>query len=246
MGAITFSIPIDLAHQLRNAGGLIDAVETGTYLGDSTLKLSELFDDVWSIEIVPEIYERAVTRTAHRDNVHLSLGYSPHVLPGVLADAAAPALFWLDGHGGTFGVPDLPDYTQCPVADEIRAIDGDASAAGACILIDDARAFFGPMPQHRPEDWPTFVEVADLLRAKVDRYVTALDDVIIAVPFELRPVVDEWWQGKLRDRNGMEFWQSECKRLRSPSPRAAAKALARSVTPQIVRSRYDRWWSSRR
>ena len=58
------------------------------------------------------------------------------------------------------------------------------------------------MLQHRPEDWPTFLEVADALGR--DRYVTVLDDVVIGVPTELRPVVDDWWRGKLLERDGLE------------------------------------------
>jgi hypothetical protein len=203
MGSVTFSIPFDLASALIDAGGLPYAVETGTYLGASALMLADVVKEVWSVELKPEILAQARERTAHRPTIHLYEGYSPEVLPTILAEVPGPALYWLDGHGGTFGANDVPSHIrECPVLEELAAIASHPFAAQSVILIDDARAFFGPMLQHRPEDWPAFVEVADALGR--DRYVTVLDDVVIGVPAALRPVVDRWWTGKLRERDGLE------------------------------------------
>ena len=202
MGSVTFSIPLDLATALVEAGGLRFAVETGTYLGASALALDDLVDEVWSVELKPEILEQARARVGDRPTLHLVEGYSPEVLPGILAQVPGPALYWLDGHGGTFGADDTPAHIrECPVLEELACIEQHPHAARSVVLIDDARAFFGPMLQHRPEDWPTFQEV---LQALGDRYVTVLDDVVIAVPRDLRPVVDGWWRGKLAERDGLE------------------------------------------
>jgi len=215
MGSVTFSIPIDLATTLVDAAGLRYAVETGTYLGDSALLLSEVVDEVWSVELKPEILAQARERTAHRNDIHLVEGYSPEVLPGLLRQVPGPALYWLDGHGGTFGADDVPAHIrECPVLEELAAIAQHPDAARSVILIDDARAFFGPMLQHRPQDWPTFLEVADALGR--DRYVTVLDDVVIAVPADLRPVVDDWWRGKLEARDGLEAHPYLIKKLMDP------------------------------
>ena len=62
--------------------------------------------------------------------------------------------------------------------------------------------------------WPTFVELVDALGR--DRYVTALDDVVIAVPRDLRPVVDDWWRGKLEARDGQEAHAFLIGRLMDP------------------------------
>jgi hypothetical protein len=202
MGSVTFSIPVDLASALIEAEGLRYAVETGTYLGHSALMLADLLDEVWSVELLPEILEQARERTAHRPSIHLVEGYSPDVLPGILEQVPGPALYWLDGHGGTFGGNDVPAHVkECPVLDELEAIAKHPHADRSVVLIDDARAFLGPLLHHRP-DWPSFVEVADALGR--DRYVTILDDVIIGVPRDLRPVVDAWWTGKLLERDGMD------------------------------------------
>jgi hypothetical protein len=215
MGSVTFSIPFDLATALIDAAGLRYGVETGTYLGGSALMLADVLDAVWSVELKPEILEQARARTAGRDNIHLFEGYSPEVLPWILAQVGGPALYWLDGHGGTFGANDVPAHiVECPVLDELAAIEQHPHAARSVILIDDARAFFGPMLQHRPEDWPTFVEVAAALGPA--RYVTVLDDVIIAVPLDLRPVVDAWWVTKLEERDGLEAHPYLIKKLMDP------------------------------
>ncbi len=215
MGSVTFSIPVDLAEALLSASGIRYAVETGTYLGDSARVLDDLVDEVWTVELVPAILAQAAARLADRPSVHLVEGYSPEVLPGILEQVPGPALYWLDGHGGTFGANDTPAHIrECPVLEEIALIETHPHAAGSVILIDDARAFFGPMLQHRPEDWPTFVEVATALGAH--RYVTVLDDVVIAVPRALRPVVDAWWTGKLQERDGLEAHPYLIKKLMDP------------------------------
>jgi hypothetical protein len=214
MGSVTFSIPFDLAKALIAAEGLRYAVETGTYLGDSALMLAEVLDGVWSVELKPEILAQAQERTAHQANIHLFEGYSPEVLPGILTQVPGPALYWLDGHGGTFGANDVPStIKECPVLDELAVIAQHPHAARSVILIDDARAFLGPMLHHRP-DWPTFLEVAEALGE--DRHVTILDDVIIAVPKDLRPVVEAWWRTKLEERDGLEAHTYLIKKLMDP------------------------------
>ena len=216
MGSVTFGIPLDLAAALVGAAGLRCAVETGTYLGGSALQLADLVDEVWSVELKPEILAQARANTAHRPTIHLVEGYSPEVLPGILAQVPGPALYWLDGHGGTFGAGDTPRHVrECPVLEELAAIAQHPSWAESVVLIDDARAFFGPMLQHRPEDWPTFLEVADALGR--DRHVTVLDDVVIGVPRQLRATVDDWWRGKLAERDGLEAHPYLIGRLMDPA-----------------------------
>lgn len=215
MGSVTFSIPFDLATTLVTAAGLRYGVETGTYLGGSALMLADVLDEVWSVELKPEILAQARERTAHRANIHLVEGYSPEVLPAILSQVPGPALYWLDGHGGTFGANDVPAHIkECPVLDELAVVATHPHAARSVILIDDARAFFGPLLHHR-RDWPTFLEVADALGR--DRYVTVLDDVVIAVPQDLRRVVEDWWVGKLEEREGLEAHPYLIKKLMDPA-----------------------------
>lgn len=242
MGLVTFGVPMDLAKALVEAGQLKAAVETGTYLGDSAISLRSIVLEVWSVELLDEIYTQAQSNVGKRDGITLLKGYSPDVMSDIAEKVTGPALFWLDGHGGTDGVPEVASkYKQCPVVEELEAIEKFPSASGACILIDDARAFFGPMLQHNRDHWPTFLEIADRLRSGADRYVTVLDDVIIAVPSALRGTVDEWWRSKLAQRHGFEAMQERVQQLADPTPLEASLRLLRSLLPARERERVSTW-----
>ncbi|HTC69511.1 MAG TPA: hypothetical protein VK662_08080 [Acidothermaceae bacterium] len=208
MGNVRGGVPITLARLLRDQLSLGAAVETGTFRGDSTALLGDLFPIVWSIELSPELHRAASTRLKDRPHITILQGSSREHLSVVCDQLTAPALFWLDGHwsgAGTAG-----ELDECPVLAELASIDASAQGSGAAILIDDARLFFGPPPPpHRREQWPTFLEVAKQLNAVHDRYVTALDDVIIAVPAAAREIIDKYWlaaQAGLTS-NGSPWWK---------------------------------------
>ncbi len=238
MGALTFGIPKDLAETLVRSGNLRAAVETGTYRGESARFLASLVPDVWTIEVLPEFHNNAVKRLHHLEGVRTLLGPSEKLLAELAPQLEAPTLFWLDGHGGTFGGHDVPEGVQeCPVLAELEAIDRSPGAASSCILIDDARAFLGPLLQHNDDEWPNLMQVADSLRLNHDRYVTILDDVIIAVPYPLRRVVDAWWTQKLRQRDNLDGPVYEMQRALNPTPKVAARLLLKSILPMSARER---------
>lgn len=61
------------------------------------------------------------------------------------------------------------------------------------MLIDDARLFLAPPPPpHDREQWPSFMQVMDALRARHERYVTVFEDVIVAVPLSARATVEDY------------------------------------------------------
>jgi hypothetical protein len=181
------SVPIGLAASLRDELGLARAVETGTYLGDSAELLSDLFPEVVTIEVSPELHAEAQRRFSGKSGVTVLLGDSPSVLPGVL-DPGVPTFFWLDGHwsGGTTGI----GRAECPVLDELEAIG--AGHPDDCIAIDDARMFaIAPAPPHDPAQWPSTAELFDALRShNSGRHVTQVADLVVAVPERARPVLN--------------------------------------------------------
>src|ERR1700738_545024 len=116
MGAVSFGVPMRLAHQLCDRLALGAAVETGTFHGESARALGEIVQTVWSIELSPELHAAAKARFLDRPNLNFAQGSSVEVLPGILESVTTPALFWLDGHwsgGETAGVG-----KECPVLDE--------------------------------------------------------------------------------------------------------------------------------
>jgi hypothetical protein len=159
------------------------------------------------------------------------LGSSVEVLPKVLADLDEPALFWLDGHwtAGASAGPTAGEDSQCPVLEELQTVDAYPFAERSCILVDDARLFLGPPPPpYRREDFPPFLRILDLLRERFDRYVTVLDDVIIAGPQELQAVVEEYWLGVLARHEDQYTRLAEAL---NPRAGVAASRLARAVLP---------------
>lgn len=192
MGNVRGGVPVELALRLRNRLGLGSAVETGTFRGESTALLGTHFPAVWSIELSAELHQAASARLSDRAHITLLQGSSRERLRAVCDALTTPTLFWLDGHWSGLGT--AGELDECPVLEEIGVIDASPHGDSAAILIDDARMFFGPPPPpHRRDEWPTFMEVAHQLTAVHNRYVTALEDVIIAVPAAARDVVDQYW-----------------------------------------------------
>jgi hypothetical protein len=191
MGAVRPGVPDVLVRRLGEALELKAAIETGTYRGASAQVLASLFDRVWTIEWSEDLWARARDKFADNGRITCLHGSSADVLDSAIQEAATPALFWLDGHwsgGATAGAT-----YECPVLAEITAIDASPYGADSAILVDDARLFLAPPPPpHDRDQWPPFMEVLDKLRERQERYVTVLDDVIVAVPIAARRTVEDY------------------------------------------------------
>ena len=223
-------IPLRLAEDFARRLDLKAAVETGTYLGDTAAMLRTIFQEVWTIELSEELHARAQQRHASVAGLHFLLGSSADLLPKLVAEIGQPAVFWLDGHWtDSKAGPTAGEEKQCPVLEEIAAIDAYSGSERSCILIDDARLFLGPPGEpYRREDWPSFLEVTDLLRARFPRYVTVLEDVIIAGPPDSQWVVEDYWLGVLERQE-----DSRAQLIRALNPPAAisAKRLIKALLP---------------
>jgi hypothetical protein len=179
-------VPQALSRDLRDRFGLVRAIETGTYRGQGSRLLAEVFPKVTTIEVVPQLADAAKAALAGLPQVDVIEGSSRDVLP-TLVDAAQPTLYWLDGHwsGGVTG----GENDQCPVLAEIAAI-----APGHpddCILVDDARLFLAPPPPpHALEQWPTYRDLEDAVTAiRPGHRVMVAHDVVIAVPAAATDIV---------------------------------------------------------
>jgi len=183
------SVDISLATDLRDQAGLRRAVETGTYRGLTARSLASVFGEVVTVELSEELFRSATEALRDVPQVRLVQGHSVTRLTE-LRDAAVPTLYFLDGHwsgGSTEGVDD-----ECPVLEEIAAI-GPGHPAD-CFVIDDARLFTSPPPPpHRPEQWPSLLEVIDALRAQhPDHLITLLADQVLAAPAVAKPALDAY------------------------------------------------------
>ncbi len=191
MGNVHVGVPPRLTRDLATALGLRAAVETGTYQGYSARVLAEIFATVHTIELSPELAATARETLRDVENVTVHQGSSTDLLGSIVRSATGPHFYWLDGHwsgGLTAGAEN-----ECPVIEEIGIIDGGEYAADSAILVDDARLFLlPPPPPHDREQWPPLTELVDALREKHDRYVTVLEDVVVAVPLSARRLVEDY------------------------------------------------------
>lgn len=175
------------------------AVETGTLNGDSALALAEAFGRCVTVEKQPELAARARERFRDDPRITVMEGSSREVLPGVVADLAAPPFAWLDAHwsGGVTAGADDP----CPVLAEIEALAA-RFAGEAVVAVDDARIFGLADPRDEVNNaWPSLLEVLTAL-ADHGWATFVVDDVMVGVPHgladsfgELAPLT---WMGQQR------------------------------------------------
>jgi hypothetical protein len=185
MGVVHPGVPRILTLWLRDKTAAKNFIETGTYLADTTLWAAQHFDRVISIEADPKLYEGARRRLALCTNVDVQLGRSQDILSGLARKLSQPALIWLDAHWCGGDIPVAGKDQECPLLEEIAAID--TAITQHLILIDDARYFLNrPPPPYKHEHWPSAGAVIEQLRAKYDSYICIIDDIIIRLPIALQ------------------------------------------------------------
>lgn len=132
---------------LRN--GLENAiwVETGTYLGDTTQKLSQIGSMVYSIEPEPVLFAKAKSRFELQTNVEIINGLSEEVFPALLPRLSGDVCFWLDGHFSAGITHKGPQDT--PIADELYCIGENLQKMNrAVVMVDDIRCFDPKIPEY--------------------------------------------------------------------------------------------------
>jgi len=112
-------------------------VETGTYKGDMINKIKNFCDEIYSIELGKDFYERAKKRFEKDKHINIIYGDSGKVIPK-RAD-----MYWLDAHPIKGGVEETDSQDDCPIMNELRRIED-----FKIILIDDANLFTGKKYVH--------------------------------------------------------------------------------------------------
>jgi len=200
MGAVNFSIDPLFISMLKAALPLHTFVETGTYEGESVQRALSFFQQIYTVELSQEYYERAVQRFKGQEKVHVYHDDSAHFLEELrpLLEKTQ-VLFWLDAHWCAAD-ESAGDNSQCPVLEELGAIArlGPQSA----ILIDDARLFLCPPPRpHEVCHWPSFdALVRKLFSLSRLHELMILNDVVMFFPSGIRPTV-----GKFAHENSIDW-----------------------------------------
>ena len=132
-------------------------IETGTYYGDMVEAMKGYFNQIYSIELSEELYEKAKKRFDGEENVRIIHGDSGVELGRLVGRIEEPALFWLDGHYSA-GVTARGDK-DTPIYEELTHI-FNSHLSKYVIIIDDARCF-GNDPAY-----PSIKELSDFIKAK--------------------------------------------------------------------------------
>ncbi len=147
-------------------------VETGTYLGEMVDAVKYSFKKMYSIELSPELYERAEKKFSGHKHIALLKGDSSIILPEILNHIYESCLFWLDAHYSE-GIT-ARGKKETPILEELKHI-FHHSVKNHVILIDDARCFNGK------NDYPSIKEVKELIANQYPDYVINIKDDIIRV-----------------------------------------------------------------
>lgn len=198
MGNINFSMPRDIVVEFARQGNITNFVETGTYKGASSFWAAGVFKEVYTIEIDEAISNATRQNPGCPKNIRFFVGDSATKLKEVLSEISGRCLFWLDGHW--CNVSEFGRENECPILDEIAAIADHEN--NHVILIDDARAFLGPLPPpHNPATWPRIDEIFGVLSVRFANHITTIvDDVIFCIPKDLVAVFDKYWVATYQKR----------------------------------------------
>ena len=133
-------------------------IETGTYLGDTTLKLAKIAQKVISIEPQVELSEFATNRLKRQKNVEIINATSESCITAILKGMSGPACFWLDGHYS--GDVTFQGSEISPISTELSAISNYLLSNQIVVFVDDFRLFVnsastGYPPQSSLVAWAT-------------------------------------------------------------------------------------------
>ncbi|WP_333418037.1 FkbM family methyltransferase [Microcoleus sp. herbarium8] len=187
--------PIEIISQLKEAYGINNFIETGTYQGHTAYWASQVFEQVFTIEYSQDLYQKVTEKYGHITNIEFLYGDSRNLIDNTVSQLESLSLFWLDAHwsgGQTYG-----EIDECPLLAEIAIIN--RSDCEHFIFIDDARLFLSPPPPpHSPQHWPDISAVLNLLNSgKNSRHIVIIDDVIIAVPARAKELIVQYCQDLL-------------------------------------------------
>ena len=146
-------------------------VESGTYYGETLGALRCRFEELHSIELSDDFYQRAVKRFAHDLKIHLWHGDSGHVLANVATRIHGRALFWLDGHysGGSTAL----GCEVTPIMRELKIIAAMPARSDHLVVVDDARLFNGT------DGYPTMQQLCSEAAALGLTQINLANDMIL-------------------------------------------------------------------
>lgn len=152
-------------------------IESGTYLGDTTFTLKDIFKEMYSIELAKDLYKNAIQKFQPYKHIHIIFGDSGVELPKLIPNIKGNAIFWLDGHfsGGITAKGDL----DAPLENELDAIQKSVNKGFShIILIDDARLILN---ETKYTGYPRFEELKEWVSRNLPEYKLSEEKDILII-----------------------------------------------------------------
>lgn len=148
-------------------------VETGTYLGNTSMRCSRHFSKVFTIELDDQLFEKARSYLSTRGNIECIHGDATKELKPILSrDDCKNVVIFLDGHfsSGVTAHGDVPE-PACELLEELSQFKEKICG----IVVDDFRLF------GVEKDWPTKSELLRSAEKEFDGYRLSvhLDQLVI-------------------------------------------------------------------
>ncbi|WAR46601.1 hypothetical protein [Methylomonas rapida] len=192
MGAVNFSLDVQLVSSLKKVLPLPVFFETGTFKGDTIKAMIPFFDRIITVELSEPLWLEASHRFSSESKVETCHGHSPDVIVRFMpALQDASVLYWLDAHwcvaDDTSG-----EKSQCPLLEEIQAIG--SLNENSVIIVDDARLFLAPPPApHEVSQWPSFDKIiTELRRLSNVHELMVINDVIVFYPGSINKQITDY------------------------------------------------------
>ena len=159
-------------------------LETGTYQGDTVLKIANSdsfkFAEIISLELSKDFFKQCTERFKNEKRIHIYSANSKTDLWDILRDIPVEITFWLDSHWS--GVPNVgcDSETKCPVLFELEQIKKHPIKSHV-IIIDDIRLMDGDhFPVTLPEILNKLYEINPLYKIKFYDDYCARNDILVA------------------------------------------------------------------
>ena len=135
-----FSLSYEFLRHIKNLFEAAIFIETGTYLGSTASLASELFEQVYTVELSSELCLSALIRfnNENKSNIHLFNDNSVNFLNDLIPQVKVPMVIFLDAHWSD-GIT-AKGASNTPIIDELDAIKQHLKS-DCVILIDDIRGF---------------------------------------------------------------------------------------------------------
>lgn len=200
MGAISFSLDVNLALLMQRELRCTTFFESGGFQGDTIARVEALFERVISVEVAPTYAQGLRTRFSNSKNVAIIEGDSAATLEKIKPElSAAHTLYWLDAHWCDANAVDAAIH-QCPLLRELRAL-GSLNEHSA-VIVDDARLFLAPpLAPHEVSDWPTWSQILRTIEASSGSThdIMVVNDCIVVFPRVMQTAMAEYAQNSGAD-----------------------------------------------